>query len=80
VKMLCEKRMISSALPEAIAPSRGVTVYVVLFERYCPMTNPFQTVSKIWGTVAFSSGCPVGRKIFRPNHGKIPQYRAKVGI
>jgi len=39
--------MISSALPEAIAPSRGVTVYVVLFERYCPMTNPFQTGSKI---------------------------------
>ena len=38
--------MISSALPEAIAPSRGVTVYVVLFERYCPMTNPFQTVSE----------------------------------
>jgi len=27
-------RMSDSALPEAIAPSRGVTVYVVLFERY----------------------------------------------
>jgi hypothetical protein len=25
--------MVSSALPEAIAPSRGVTVYVVLFDR-----------------------------------------------
>ncbi len=24
--------MVSSALPEAIAPSRGVTVYVVLFD------------------------------------------------
>jgi len=29
--------MISSALPEAIARSRGVTVYVVLFERYWVM-------------------------------------------
>ena len=37
MQIFCEKRKVSSTLPEAIAPSRGVTVYVVLFERYWSM-------------------------------------------